>query len=473
MKTIKTMKKIALAAGIAAMVLGLAACPASDTPEIVRIEDMPSLWYVYANYFPLGNIIANRHRNDFGNSRRLALLERHFNLLTAENEMKPNELRAGVSYPGNWNFGSADALITWADSNGFGFHGHTLAWHSQSHRWLAQGATPAVAETRLRNHVRHVMDHFGDRVESWDVLNEVIMSGGPGGTNVDIFGNELGVHGVAVGGHGFPLGTMDPGFPWTEPWDWRRSLRADIPDDTNYTNWPAAINRPTNNASCFVRIAFEEARSVNPNLVRYYNDYNLNIPRKRFAVYRMVRDLNGGVVASPGEGLVNAIGMQAHYWLPNVSLPGAPTVRPAWVHPQDVRDSMVRFASLGVYVGITEMDIFAGHGREMDQAIMYARLFSLFRAFSQARRFDEGTAQERSVLRRVSIWGVDDPASWMPERTPLLFDGVGNPKPAFWAVADPDAFLAQHAPLYRFEFADDCFRCFTFDPNTCPHQAGD
>ena len=39
----------------------------------------------------------------------------------------------------------------------------------------------------------------------------------------------------------------------------------------------------------------------------------------------------------------------------------------------------------------------------------------------------------------VQVWGVTDPMSWRAANYPLLFDGRLNPKPAFWAVADPDS----------------------------------
>ena len=37
----------------------------------------------------------------------------------------------------------------------------------------------------------------------------------------------------------------------------------------------------------------------------------------------------------------------------------------------------------------------------------------------------------------VQVWGLTDTMSWRGSQYPLLFDGRGNPKPAFWAVADP------------------------------------
>ena len=39
----------------------------------------------------------------------------------------------------------------------------------------------------------------------------------------------------------------------------------------------------------------------------------------------------------------------------------------------------------------------------------------------------------------VQVWGLNDQMSWRSKDYPLLFDGKGNPKPAFWAVADPDS----------------------------------
>ena len=42
-------------------------------------------------------------------------------------------------------------------------------------------------------------------------------------------------------------------------------------------------------------------------------------------------------------------------------------------------------------------------------------------------------------IEAVQVWGVTDRMSWRAKEYPLLFDGSGNPKPAFWAVADPDS----------------------------------
>ncbi|NLW20418.1 MAG: endo-1,4-beta-xylanase, partial [Clostridiales bacterium] len=37
----------------------------------------------------------------------------------------------------------------------------------------------------------------------------------------------------------------------------------------------------------------------------------------------------------------------------------------------------------------------------------------------------------------VHTWGVTDNLSWKAAQFPLLFDGRGQPKPAFYAIAEP------------------------------------
>ena len=40
----------------------------------------------------------------------------------------------------------------------------------------------------------------------------------------------------------------------------------------------------------------------------------------------------------------------------------------------------------------------------------------------------------------IEVWGLTDLMSWRSRDYPLLFDGAGNPKPAFFAVADPEGW---------------------------------
>lgn len=396
-------------------------------------EEIPSLKEIYARFFALGNIVACRFRDDLSpeSAERVRLLQRHFGILTPENEMKPAVLRPGAEGPGAWDWSCAERLLDFAEKRGFRFHGHALAWHSQSPRWLApQGISRAEAIANLEGHIEAVMLRFGNRVESWDALNEAVADGGP---------EQFARDGADI--------------PWhLDAWDWtQKGALRKVPDESCQTDWLRAIGPE------YAEIAFGAARRAarenGLDVMLYYNDYNLDIPRKRFAVYHMVRDINKRHLDARGERLIDAIGMQGHYWLsvPRLAKGGAP---PPATLVSNVRDSLARFASLGVNLSVTELDVAAGSdgildpGQDLSQAVMCARLFSLFKSFSKARP---------GVLRRVSIWGVDDGSSWRSFHSPLLFDRAFKPKLAFWAAADPGGFLREHAPMHMGEFADDAF----------------
>ena len=378
---------------------------------------------IWADYFPMGNIIASFDYSwrparvaDIGNPEREAILIRHFDILTAEDEMKPDAINARAP---DWRWDRVERILGFAEAHGFRVHGHVLAWHSQSPTWLnVAGATPPgwtytsatpaphpreQAIANLKEHIEYVMRRLGTRVESWEVLNEIFPSGVGMVTTAD---------------------------------NWRPALRN--------TPWNRAIPFDPVTGNCFIWYAFTTARRVADEIdyeagrpigtmLLYYNDYNEDTPGKRAAIYFMVREMNERFAReNNGRRLIDVIGMQAHYHV------GGPLA--AWSHgailPSNVRASIERFASLGVYVSITELDLTVGNTdispitpqQERQQAMIYAQLFQIFR-------------DNADVIRRVSIWGIDDPASWRARGTPLLWGENLRPKEAFWAVAAPDAFL--------------------------------
>jgi endo-1,4-beta-xylanase len=124
-----------------------------------------------------------------------------------------------------------------------------------------------------------------------------------------------------------------------------------------------------------------------------------------------------------GRPLIDAVGMQGHY---RVNM-----------NPENTAISMKRFVSLGVEVSITELDVQAGSNhtitetQSLQQGFMYARLFSLFREYA-------------ANLGRVTIWGLDDGASWRAQTNPTLFDKDLRPKPAFFGALNPAAFITEN-----------------------------
>jgi len=117
--------------------------------------------------------------------------------------------------------------------------------------------------------------------------------------------------------------------------------------------------------------------------------------------------------------------MQAHYTINT--------------NPENVRASIEKIIAIGVKVGITELDIGAGSGgaiteeQAVKQGQLYARLFRLYKEYA-------------GHISRVTFWGLDDAASWRSEGSPLLFDGRLQAKPAYYAVIDPEGFLAEYPP---------------------------
>jgi len=73
---------------------------------------------------------------------------------------------------------------------------------------------------------------------------------------------------------------------------------------------------------------------------------------------------------------------------------------------------------------------------QITQALIYARLMNLYKEYS-------------AHISRVTMWGMDDRNSWLSKGNPALFDWKLNAKQAFYAVSDPDSFLAQYGRTQR------------------------
>jgi endo-1,4-beta-xylanase len=184
--------------------------------------------------------------------------------------------------------------------------------------------------------------------------------------------------------------------------------------------------------------AFQFAHEADPNAQLYYNDYSLENEAKRKGAVQLITKLKASGVP------VYAVGLQGHDKLD-------------WPTVQQQEATIAAFASLGIKVNITELDIdvlpraVRSQGAEVtltaennDKLNPYAqslpdaiqqnlaeRYASLFRVF----------VKYRDVIDRVTFWGVIDGDSWLNNwpvrgRTsyPLLFDRAGQPKPAFYAV---------------------------------------
>lgn len=217
--------------------------------------EVPSLTKVYDNYFNIGAAVNLRtiiSQQD--------LLVQQFNSITAENDMKFEELQP---VEGQFTFEKADKLAAFAKENGMKIRGHTLVWHNQTPAWVyhnSQGEKVTRDELlqRMKNHITTVMKRYKGQIYCWDVVNE------------------------AVTDEGLEL--------------YRK------------TNWLDIIGED------YIEKAFEFAHAADPNALLFYNDYNESNPEKREKIYRLVKSLVDKQVP------IHGVGLQAHWNLTNPSL---------------------------------------------------------------------------------------------------------------------------------------------------------
>jgi endo-1,4-beta-xylanase len=160
----------------------------------------------------------------------VTILNREFNSVTPENEMKWD---ATEPQQNMFTFGNADRIVNHAQSRAMRIRGHTLLWHSQEPGW-AQGLSGSALRSAMMNHVTRVASNYRGRIYAWDVVNEAFADGGGGGrrdSNLQRTGN-----------------------------DW-------------------------------IEAAFRAARAADPGAKLCYNDYNTDgINPKSTGIYNMVRD---------------------------------------------------------------------------------------------------------------------------------------------------------------------------------------
>ena len=185
--------------------------------------------------------------------------------------------------------------------------------------------------------------------------------------------------------------------------DWTKCLRD--------TQWTRSIGPD------FVAMAFRFAHEAAPDALLYYNDYNLNIADKAEIAAAMVADLRSQGVP------IHGIGMQGHYST-DTSL-------------GSVRNSLKLFSQIeGIKISVTELDVGVPNTNgklsaqnEKKQALYFAKLFCIYKEYAD-------------IIERVTFWGYRDDTSWRSENSPLLFNKDLTPKEAFYALMDPEAYIA-------------------------------
>ncbi len=288
-------------------------------------------------------------------------------------------MKCEIIHPGwnEYNFTLADKYVAYGQSHKMSIVGHTLIWHSQLSPFVKNIRSRDSLLLFMTNHINTVAGRYAGKVNSWDVVNEAL--------NED--------------------GTL------------RNSIFLDKMGED------------------YIRKAFELAAKAAPNTELYYNDFNIEQPKKRAGRNCVDKKLKASGTR------IDGIGIQAHWNMKGIPL-------------QDIENSILEYSALGLKVSFTELDIsclpnpWDLKGAEVNQnfegspamnpypgglpdslqlklAKCYEDLFKLFIKY-------------KDKIERVTFWGVNDGQSWLNNwpikgRTnyPLLFDRNFKGKPAF------------------------------------------
>lgn len=112
----------------------------------------------------------------FGDAAYLDILKKECAVLVPENELKSYVIAA---QPGTHDFERADRIAAFARSHDMKLRGHTLLWNKAKYvpQWLHDAGarwSAADAEKYLRDYIQRVCTHYGERIYSWDVVNETV-----------------------------------------------------------------------------------------------------------------------------------------------------------------------------------------------------------------------------------------------------------------------------------------------------------
>jgi endo-1,4-beta-xylanase len=174
-------------------------------------------------------------------------------ILTPVGQMKWSAVRKTDAF----DFRDSDVFVDFATRNHMKIHGHTLIWYQEIPLWLSAQANASNSARLMEEHITTVVGRYRDRVQYWDVVNEVI---DPKSSRADHLRDSI----------------------------WLRNIGGD-----------------------YIERAFRFARAADPSAVLVWNEDDLESDteysrQKKTAVLRLVQDLRRN--GTP----VQALGLQAH-----------------------------------------------------------------------------------------------------------------------------------------------------------------
>ena len=239
-------------------------------------EQIPSLKEVFKKDFLIGTAMNTRQIEE-KDMVADALIKQQFNAVTPENIMKAEIIQPGWN---TYNFDLADKLVAFAQKNKIKVNAHTLIWHSQLPSFMRKMKDADSVRKYFVDHITTVAGRYDGKVYSWDVVNEALNEDGT--LRNSIFLQALG-------------------------------------DD-------------------YIVEAFRLAQKASPHSKLYYNDYNIEQPKKRAGAIALIKKIQSAGVR------IDGVGIQGHWRADNVPM-------------KDIEESIQEFSALGIEVMFTELDL--------------------------------------------------------------------------------------------------------------------
>ena len=370
---ISDMKKICLLLPVFLLLLGC-----KNLPEMPDYEELPSLQTAYHDNFLIGTALGRRHING-EIPEAMTLVEREFNSLTPENDMKWMYIHP---QPDSFAFEIADQFVEYGEQHEMFLVGHTLVWHNQLAPWVENISDSVELARHLQHHIHTIVSRYQGKIHGYDVLNEALNE--DGSLRETIFLNVLG-------------------------------------ED-------------------YIRMAFEFAGKADSDVNLYYNDYNMTKPAKRRGAIELIKKLQAAGVKIDGIGMQAHWGLnypklrQIEKSIEEYAALGIDVMitelditvlpNPNNIQGADLSQNGAQDERLNPYLdGLPQ--------RIQDKlAKRYRDIFEIF-------------LKHQDKISRVTFWGVNDGHSWKNNwpvrgRTdyPLLFDRKFRPKQAWYQVLE-------------------------------------
>lgn len=201
--------------------------------------------------FYIGTAVSEERLSE--NSPYKETVEREFNVVAAENDMKFHHVQPAYN---KFDFSKADRIVDFATQNNMAIRGHTLVWGGRVPTWLEAGDwSREEVISILEKHIKTTVGRYRGKIQSWDVVNE----------SLDKDGN------------------VQDSF-------WLRKIGPE-----------------------YIEMAFRWAHEADPDALLMYNDYNIEgLNPKSGGLYRLIEDLQSKGVPIDGVGLQMHFTQGAH-----------------------------------------------------------------------------------------------------------------------------------------------------------------